>query len=435
MSVKIAFLGAGSVTFMRNIVGDCFLTEGLEDAHFALYDIDEQRLGEALEIAQGLNRLINQERATITMHCGLEHLPEALIGARFVINSVQVGGYIPATRVDFDICNAHGLKMTIGDTLGPAGIFRALRTIPVLETFAEYMGKYCPDALFFNYTNPMGILSGYMQRYLWKNTIGLCHSVQVVAKKLMEGVGREPKGHISYRVAGINHMAWLLDIREDGKDIYPEIKALSLENPPKLDHVRHEMMQRYGYYVTESSEHCAEYVPYFIKKTYPELIDEFAIPLDEYPRRCIEHISRWENMRKELLNNTAEFTRSREYASLIMQGIVLDKPFIFHGNVINEGAISNLPREACVEIPCVTNAFGVDKIMVGALPEQCAALNRTNVNVQLMAIEAAKSHRREDVYRAVYLDPHAAAELSLDEMKSLCDDLFEAHKQWLPEYK
>ena len=435
MSVKVTFLGAGSVVFMRNIIGDCFLTEGLQDAHFALYDIDAQRLDEALEIATGLNRIINENRATFSVHCGLEQLPQAMSGANFVINAVQVGGYEPATRADFDICNAHGLKMTIGDTLGPAGIFRALRTIPVMETFAEHMEKYCPGALFLNYTNPMGILSGYMQRYAYKNTIGLCHSVQVVAQRLMDGLGRPPKGHISYRVAGINHMAWLLDIREDGKDIYPEIKALSKANPPAHDHVRHEMMHRYGYYVTESSEHFAEYLPYFIKKTYPELIEKFSIPLDEYPRRCIEHISRWENMRRELMDNHASYTRSREYASLIMQGVVLDKPFVFHGNVINQGAIPNLPAEACVEIPCVTNSFGVDKIMVGALPEQCAALNRTNVNVQLMAIEAARSHRKEDVYRAVYLDPHASAELSLDEMVSLCDDLFEAHKQWLPEYK
>jgi len=436
MHVKIVFLGAGSVVFLRNVIDDCLLTEGLKNAHYALYDIDPERLVDALSIVDVLNRNINGGKATFSIHCGKKHLAEALHGADFVINAIQVGGYEPATKADFDICNKYHLQTTIGDTMGPAGIFRALRTIPVLDFFAETMEKECPDAWLLNYTNPMGILSGYMQRYTNVKTVGLCHSVQVTAKKLMDGVGMEAKGHIAYRIAGINHMAWLLAITEDGRDIYPEIKRRSLSHAPENDLVRIAMMNKFGYYVTESSEHVAEYLPYFIKKTYPDQLEKYNIPLDEYPRRCIVNIEKWSQMRQGLVENkNLPHERSREYASLIMQGIVLDKPFTFNGNVINDGSISNLPADACVEVPCMTSAFGIDRIIVGALPEQCAALNRTNINVQLMAIQAAVTKRKEDVYQAAWLDPHASAELSMEEIKALCDDMFMAHEQWLPEYR
>lgn len=436
MHVKITFLGAGSVVFLRNVIDDCLLTDGLKDAHYALYDIDCQRLSDALSMVNALNMSINDGKATFSAHCGGAHLAEALHGADFVVNAIQVGGYEPATKADFDICNKYHLQTTIGDTLGPAGIFRALRTIPILDFFAETMSRECPQAWFLNYTNPMGILSGYMQRYTDIKTVGLCHSVQVTAKKLMDGVGFVAKGHVAYRIAGINHMAWLLAITEDGRDIYPEIKRLSLDHVPENDRVRIAVMNKFGYYVTESSEHVAEYLPYFIKKTYPDQIEKYNIPLDEYPRRCIMNIEKWSQMRRELVeNDNPSHERSREYASLIMRGIVLDSPFVFNGNVINNGSISNLPDNACVEVPCVTSSFGIDRIMVGALPEQCAALNRTNINVQLMAIQAAATKRKEDVYQAALLDPHASAELSMEDIKALCDDMFVAHEQWLPEYK
>lgn len=434
--MKLAFMGAGSAVFLRNVVGDCMLTPGLEHMEYALYDIDSTRLQDSLSMCITLNRNINENRSVIKTYCGLGELDEALRGADFICNAIQVGGYEPATKADFDISNKHGLKITIGDTLGPAGIFRGLRTIPVLDTFAESVEKNCPNAIFMNYTNPMGILSGYMQRYTSVRTVGLCHSVQVIVKKLLAGLDRPVNGKITYRCAGINHMGWLLDVREDGKDIYPEIKELSLKKAPKEDLVRHEIMHRFGYYVTESSEHSSEYLPYFIKKSYPELIDRFNIPLDEYPRRCIANIEKWTNMRKELVENPdLKHERSREYASLIIQAIVSDVPYEFNGNVINNGSISNLPSEACVEVPCIADAHGITPLMVGRLPEQCAALNRTNINVQLMTIEAARSRRKEDVYMAAMLDPHASSELSMDEIRSLCDDYFEAHRQWIGEYK
>lgn len=433
--MKLAFMGAGSAVFLRNVVGDCMLTEGLEKMCYALYDIDSVRLEDSFRMCKTLNHTLNQDRSDIKIYCGSSQLEDALRDADFVVNAIQVGGYEPATKADFDICNKYGLRITIGDTLGPAGIFRGLRAIPVLNTFARCIEKVCPNAIFLNYTNPMGILSGYMERYTNVKTIGLCHSVQVVVKKLLAGMEREVKGKITYKVAGINHMGWLLDVREDGKDIYPEIKELSLTKAPADDLVRHEIMRRFGYYVTESSEHLAEYLPYFIKKSYPEQIQNYNIPLDEYPRRCIKNIEKWANMRKELVENpNLTHEQSREYASLIIQGIVTDKPFEFNGNVINNGSITNLPNEACVEVPCIADAHGITPMMVGKLPEQCAALNRTNINVQLMAIQAAITRKKEDVYMAAMLDPHTAAELSFEEIRSLCDELFVAHRQWIGDF-
>lgn len=435
MKLKIVFLGAGSVVFLKNVIGDCFLTEGLEDSHYALYDINSDRLDEAGKVVNSLNHNINHDRATYSTYLGEDQLEDALRGADFIINAIQVGGYEPATKADFDISNKYNLETTIGDTMGPAGIFRALRTIPVLDLFASKIEKVCPDAWFLNYTNPMGILTGYMLRYTKVKTVGLCHSVQVAAKELMDGVGLKAKGHIAYRIAGINHLAWLLNITDDGVDIYPKIKELALTHIPDDDRVRFEMMKRFGYYVTESSEHCSEYVPYFIKKTYPEQIEKYNIPLNEYPRRCIENINKFDTVKKELIDNVnITHERSREYASLIIQGIAYDKPFVFNGNVINEGSITNLDSLACVEVPCVTSQFGISKEIVGALPEQCAALDRTNINVQLTAIKAAVTKKKEDVYQAAWLDPHASAELNLDDIKALCDEMFEAHKKWLPEY-
>ena len=316
-------------------------------------------------------------------------------------------------------------------------MFRALRTIPVLEMFGRNVEKYCPNAVFLNYTNPMGMLSGYMQRFTDVRFVGLCHSVQVAVPKLFDGIGMEYSDKIQWKIAGINHMAWLLEITKDGVDLYPEIKKRSKEmGYPENDKVRHEIMHRFGYYVTESSEHNAEYMPYFIKDKYPELIERFNIPLDEYPRRCIRHIEEWAKMREELIN-TPDLTHeaSKEYAAHIISSIVNNKPFKFGGNVINNGVIPNLPSKACVEVPCISDASGIAPVYVGELPEQLAALNRTNINVQMMTIEAARTRKKEAVYQAVMLDPHVAAELSMDDITDMCDELFEAHKDWMPEYK
>lgn len=436
MAVKIAFLGAGSSVFVRNVLGDCMIHPELEELEFALYDIDSQRLEDSYLMLRGIEKRY-LKRVCIGKYIGEEQLPMALKGADFVICAVQVGGYQPCTISDFEIPKKYGLRQTIADTMGVGGIFRALRTIPVLEMFGQYAEKYCPKALFINYSNPMGILSGYMQRYSNIKVLGLCHSVQVTVPNLLAGVGMEYDDKMQWKIAGINHMAWLLEITKDGVDLYPEIKRRSKEQGyPENDMVRHEIMHRFGYYVTESSEHNAEYMPYFIKRQHPDLIEKFHIPLDEYPRRCVKNIENWAKIREQLISSP-DMTHqvSREYAAKIINSIVNNQLFKFGGNVINGGMIPNLPSNACVEIPCISDASGVAPTYVGALPEQLAALNRTNVNVQLMTIEAARTKRKEAVYQAVMLDPHTASELTMDDIVNMCNELFEAHKDWLPAYQ
>lgn len=436
MAVKITFLGAGSSVFVRNVLGDCILCEELEDLVFALYDIDPKRLTDSLMILEAIKHHY-KKKVTIEKYMDKDQLPAALTGADFVICAVQIGGYDPCTITDFEIPKKYGLRQTIGDTLGVGGVFRALRTIPVLEMFGRYVEKYCPDAVFLNYSNPMGILCGYMQRYCSSVRLtGLCHSVQVAVPRLFDSLGMKYSENVHWKIAGINHMAWLLEVTEDSRDLYPEIKRRSIEQGyPEYDMVRHEMMHRFGYYVTESSEHLSEYVPYFIKKSYPELIDRFHIPLDEYPRRCVNYIKEWEKM-KERLTKESELAHevSREYASHIICSIVNNTPFKFGGNILNKGVIPNLPYYACVEVPCISDGTGIFPVYVGELPEQLAALNRTNINVQMMAIEAAHSRKKEAVYQAVMLDPHASSELSMDDIVNMCDELFEVHKDWIPEY-
>ena len=299
------------------------------------------------------------------------------------------------------------------------------------------MEEVCPDAWFLNYTNPMAMLSGAMQRYTGVKTVGLCHSVQTCCSGLMKGLGMENDDQIQWKIAGINHQAWLLEVTKNGVDLYPEIKKRAAERTEKHgDMVRYEIMKRFGYYVTESSEHNSEYMPYFIKAKYPELIDRFNIPLDEYPRRCINQIAKWEKQRDELLNDhNLTHERSHEYASYIMEAMETNKPFKFGGNVINKGLITNLPAKACVEVPCLVDASGVQPVYIGDLPEQCAAMNRTNINVQLLTIEAAVTKKKEYIYQAAMMDPHTAAELSIDDIVAMCDELIEAHKGWIPEYK
>jgi len=347
-----------------------------------------------------------------------------------------VGLYEPCTVIDFEVPKKYGLRQTIADTLGIGGIFRALRTIPVMMDFARDMEEVCPDAWFLNYTNPMAMLTGAMLRYTGVKTVGLCHSVQVCAPTLMKHAGMEYDDSIQWKIAGINHMAWLLEITKDGKDLYPEIKQKVAQITEKHgDMVRLEMMKRFGYYVTESSEHNAEYLPFFIKDKYPELIDRFNIPLDEYPRRCVNQIADWEKRRDELTKDPhLTHTRTHEYASYIMEAMETNKPYKIGGNVLNNGLITNLPRNACVEVPCLVDKSGVTPCYIGDLPEQCAALNRTNINVQLLTIEAAMTLKKDKIYQAAMMDPHLQSELSIDDIVSLCDDLIVAHEGWLPQY-
>ena len=433
--MKITFLGAGSTVFAKNVIGDCILTPEIGEFEVALFDIDLKRLDESFQMLENINKKY-QGKATVKKY---ENRKESLRGADFVVNAIQVGGYKPCTVTDFEIPNKYGLKQTIGDTLGIGGIFRTLRTLPVMEDFARDMEEVCPNALFLNYVNPMAMLTGYMQRYTGIQTLGLCHSVQVCVPHLFGELGMdEYLEEAKYKIAGINHQAWLLEIQDGkGNDLYPELKKRSLMEEYKektaWDLVRLEMMRRFGYYNTESSEHTAEYLPYFIKDKYPELIERFKIPLNEYPRRCVLQIEEWEKRRDDLVNNTdIVHEKSREYASRIIKAIVTDTPYKMNGNVINTNLIDNLPKEACVEVPCLVDRSGITPCHVGKLPEQLAALNRTNINVQLMTIEAYRSKKKDDVYMAAYLDPHTSAELSMDDIKNMCDDLIDAHGDWLP---
>ncbi len=439
--IKIAFLGAGSTIFARNVLGDCMCSPVLREAEIALYDIDPQRLEDSEIILNAINRNVNEGRATIKTYLGVENRKDALRDANFVVNAIQVGGYDPCTITDFEIPKKYGLRQTIADTLGIGGIMRALRTIPVMEEFARDMEEVCPNTLFMNYTNPMAMLTGYMQRYTKIQTVGLCHSVQICSSGLLEKLGMQDKleGRVE-TIAGINHMGWLLDIKDkDGNDLYPEIKerAAKMNATEKHDDmVRFEYIKHLGYYCTESSEHNAEYNPLFIKSKYPEMIDQFNIPLDEYPRRCIKQISEWDAEKQSILNDgQITHERSREYASHIMEAVVTNTPYKIGGNVLNNGLIENLPADACVEVPCMIDGNGVNPCRIGRLPVQLAAMNMTNINPQLITIEAARTRKKELIYQAAMLDPHTAAELNIDDIVKMCDELIEAHGDYMAMYK
>lgn len=444
---KITFMGAGSTVFVRNVLGDCMCSDALKDWEYALYDIDATRLEESYEIISAMNET-KGGHARITKHLGVENRKEALRGARFVINAIQVGLYDPCTIIDFEVPKKYGLRQTIGDTLGIGGIMRALRTIPVMDDFAKDMREVCPNALFLNYTNPMAMLSGYMQRYTGIETVGLCHSVQVCSEGLLKKLGMEDKVEGRRElIAGINHMGWLLELEDkDGNDLYPEVRRRALEKNEAAmkdgaekhdDMVRMDYIRRFGYYCTESSEHNAEYNMYYIKSKYPELIERYNIPLDEYPRRCVNQIAGWAKERDELKTGKhLDHQRTKEYASYIMESIVNNTPYEIGGNVLNKGGlIENLPQDACVEVPCLVNGKGVHPCRVGRLPVQCAAMNMTNINVQLLTIEAAVTRKKEHIYQAAMLDPHTGSELDMDTIVRMVDDLIDAHGSWLPQYK
>lgn len=447
---KIAFTGAGSTVFVRSIIGDCMFMDSLKDSEIALYDIDAERLKESQKILSVLNANMNGNRMKIRTYCGPANRKKALKNADFVVNAIQVGGYKPSTVIDFEIPKKYGLRQTIADTLGIGGIFRALRTIPVMLDFAHDMEEVCPNALFLNYSNPMAMLTGALLHGSGIQTVGLCHSVQVCVASLLHtlrGITYEEseKHKITDKIAGINHMAWLLDFRYDGKDIYDELRAEAKTMVPKMcrakknksaNIVRLEIMNKFGYYVTESSEHNAEYTPYWIKSQYPELITKYNIPLDEYPRRCVNQIAAWKKQYKEILADPhLTRTLSREYGARIMNAVVTDTPYRINGNVLNRGYIENLPSDAVVEVPCLVDSRGVHGTVIGRLPTQCAALNMTNVNPQLLTIEAALTRKKDTVYQAAMLDPHTAAELPIDKIIAMCDDLFKAHGNMIPKYR
>ncbi len=431
--MKVTFMGAGSTVFSKNVLGDTMLCEPFHDMEIALYDIDKERLEESYLLICAMNKSINEGRATVKKYLGVEQRKDALRKADFVVNAIQVGLYDPCTIIDFEIPKKYGLRQTIADTMGIGGIFRAMRTIHVMKGFAQDIEEVCPDAWFLNYTNPMAMLSGYMQRYTGVKTVGLCHSVQVCVPHLFKKLGMEDKLEGSkHKIAGINHMAWLLEIVDkDGNDLYPEIRRLAKEknaNEKHSDMVRFDYIDKLGYYCTESSEHNAEYNPFYIKPNRNDLIEKFNIPLDEYPRRCINQIAKWKEQKEQLMaGGNVQHERSKEYASHIMEAIATNKPYKIGGNVINNGLISNLPAKACVEVPCLVDANGITPTYVGDLPLQLAAMNSSNIYPQMLTIEAAYTGNRETLYQAAMMDPHTGAELSTDEIVALCNELIEAH--------
>jgi len=440
---KVAFIGAGSTVFMKNIVGDLLQREALAGAHLALMDINPERLEESEIVAHKLISTLGAP-ATTSTHAGQR---EALDGADFVVVAFQIGGYDPCTVTDFEVPRQYGLRQTIADTLGVGGIMRGLRTVPHLWKICEDMRTVCPDAIMLQYVNPMAINTWAISaKYPDIRQVGLCHSVQGTASELAGDLDI-PIDRIRYRCAGINHMAYYLSFEEeleDGsrRDLYPDLRKGYAEGripkPPKSNprcpnKVRYEMMTRLGYFVTESSEHFAEYVPWFIKRDRPDLIEKFGIPLDEYPVRCREQIERWKTQAREYrAADTMEIRESHEYASEIMNSVWTGQPSVIHGNVPNIGLISSLPEGCAVEVPCLVDGNGIQPVHVGALPPQLAAIMRTNINVQELTVAALVEENIDHVRHAAMMDPHTAAELDLDQIWALVDDLLAAHGAWLP---
>lgn len=428
---KIVFLGAGSTVFAKNLLGDILGEPALSASRIWLYDIDPERLRVSGVVAR---RIVQTLGVAATIETTTD-LGQALDGAGYAINMIQVGGYRPSTVTDFEIPNRYGLRQTIADTLGIGGIMRALRTIPVLLEMTGEMQRRCPDVLHLNYVNPMAMNCRALSAASTIRTVGLCHSVQGTASELARDIG-VPVEEIDYLCAGINHMAFYLRFSRQGEDLYPRIRQVAAEGRvPPHNRVRYDLLSRFGYFVTESSEHFAEYVPWYIKRGRPELIQRLQIPLDEYPRRCESQIADWVGLAAALQDESRplEVVRSNEYGGQIIHAIETGRPVVIYGNVPNDGLIDNLPRESCVEVPCLVDGTGLHPVRVGRLPVQLAALMQTNINVQTLAVEAALTGRREYVYHAAMLDPHTAAELDLDQIRHLVDDLLAAHRGWLPE--
>ncbi|NBB47007.1 alpha-galactosidase [Rhizobium sp. CRIBSB] len=428
---KITFIGAGSTVFAKHLMGDILSFEDLQDVDIVLYDINEERLNESLAVGNKIKQQLNvPARITATTDRS-----KAMDGADFCINMIQVAGYKPGTVVDFETPKKYGLRQTIADTLGIGGIMRALRTVPVLAEMSKDMERLCPDTLHINYANPMAMNCWGLSRLSKIKTVGLCHSVPYTAKELAEDIG-VPYEEIDYLVAGINHMAFYLKFERNGEDLYPLIRKVMEEGRvPDGNRVRYDMFKRLGYFVTESSEHFAEYVPWYIKTGREDLIERFNIPLDEYPRRCEKQIADWKTMSKDLQDpsKTIPIERSVEYGSHIIRAMVTGKPAVVYGNVPNDQIISNLPEGCCVEVPCVVDRNGIQPTRIGAIPPHLAALMQTNINVQALTVEAIVTGKREHIYHAAMLDPHTSAELDLDQIWALTDDLLKAHGEWIPE--
>ncbi|MCS6776829.1 MAG: alpha-glucosidase/alpha-galactosidase [Chloroherpetonaceae bacterium] len=427
---KITFIGAGSTVFAKNLLGDILSFPELAESHIALMDIDPERLRTSEIVAHKVAQAVGAH-PTITVHTDRR---AALDGANYAINMVQIGGYRPATVLDFEIPKKYGLRQTIADTLGIGGIMRALRTIPVMLEMCRDMEEVSADNIvFLNYVNPMCMNTWACYRRSRVPIVGLCHSVQGTAEQLARDID-VPVEEINYLCAGINHMAFYLRFERNGEDLYPRIRQVIAEGRiPDWNRVRYEMLQRLGYFVTESSEHFAEYCPYFIRRDRPDLIERYNVPLDEYIRRCEDQIAGWHRMKEQFESDApVEVRRSHEYGSLIIHSMETGIPRVIYGNVENRGLITNLPEGCCVELPVLVDKNGLQPTRVGPLPPQLAAIIQTNVNVQALTVEAALTGKREHVYHAAMLDPHTAAELTLDEIWALVDELIAAHGDYIP---
>lgn len=430
---QIAFIGAGSTVFAKNLLGDILSFPELAGSTIYLHDIDEARLRTSEIVANRLARTL-EARATIIATTDRR---AALAGADYVITMFQIGGYKPATVTDFEIPKRYGLRQTIADTLGIGGIMRGLRTIPVLLDLCREMETLCPDAWLLNYVNPMAMNCWAIGRATTVKTVGLCHSVQGTAEQLARDIN-VPVDEINYLCAGINHMAFYLRFERQGEDLYPLIRRVIADGRvPDWNRVRYEAFAALGYFVTESSEHFSEYVPWFLKRDRPDLVERYHIPLDEYITRCENQIVAWEMMRGFLENDSLEMSveRTHEYGAYIIHSLETGAPRVVYGNVPNDHLIDNLPAGCCVEVPCLVDGNGIQPTKIGYLPPQLAALMQTNVNVQSLTVEAALTRKREHIYHAAMLDPHTAAELDLGQIRSLVDDLIAAHGEWLPEYR
>jgi alpha-galactosidase len=434
---KITFIGAGSTVFAKNLLGDILSFPELADSTISLMDIDPVRLKTSEIVAHKIAEFFGA-KPKIEATLDRRH---ALDGADYAISMFQVGGYKPGTVIDFEIPKKYGLRQTIADTLGIGGIMRGLRTIPVFLDICKDMEELCPDVMFLQYVNPMAMNTWAINRASKIKTVGLCHSVQGTAEALADDIG-VPYEEINYICAGINHMAFYLRFERNGEDLYPQLHQVAEAQSygrryrRLADHVRYEVFRRTGYFVTESSEHFSEYVPWFIKPNRSDLIEQYEIPLDEYIRRCEDQLAEWESERAALERGELDeaYERSHEYGSLIIHSMETGIPRVVYGNVANHGLIDNLPQGCCVEVPCLVDKSGLQPTKIGMMPPHLAALQQTNINVQSLVVEAALTGKREHIYHAAMLDPHTAAELSLDQIWSLVDDLIEAHGDMMPQY-
>jgi alpha-galactosidase len=426
--IKVAMIGAGSVVFSKNLTGDILSYPEFKDATFSYMDIDADRL----EVGANLCRKVGKALGANPTIEATQDRRKALEGADFVINMVQIGGF-DSTLVDFEIPRKYGLNFTIADTTGPGGFFRALRTYPMLKGLVEDMMELCPKATLLNYSNPMSMNMQTITRNSNIQAVGLCHSVQGTFNGIMKNIGENPD-EVAFICAGINHMAFYLKIEKNGVDLYPRLFEISADKVAKKENaVRYELMRRLGYFVTESSEHNAEYCSYFIPRG-PEVIDKFSVPIDEYLRRCDGIVDEFERMKVfSKSEEPIEVRKSHEYGSIIIHSMVTGTPSVVYGNMPNNGAISNLPDTAIAEVPTLVDRSGLQFTTVGDLPPQLVGYMQPHITQHELFIRAAMEGRRDHVYQAAMFDPLTAATLTLDQIVEMCDELIVAHGDLLPD--